>query len=186
MPQPRKRQQNREDRRSSPQPMIRAAGDKKQSDDGTKNRQVSQQQGRGRRPSPQPRIRAHKDQNHPANRAGSNRVSHENETQTRKKVRFNKNHSYNPISNTCVSKDKKRPPRRYEAKRRGRSDEMEHLNILYANARGITGKIESLISALQTHNTHIATITETKLGGIPPGSPGIRGSTRTRTEGKEE
>ena len=96
-------------------------------------------------------------------------LSHNKRDTNDKKVRFKLNHIYKTISETHQSWP--RPATRTRCKRtkhKGKSGAMDKLNILYANARGISGKIESLTSALQTHNTHIATITETKLGGIPP------------------
>ena len=58
------------------------------------------------------------------------------------------------------------------------------MNILYVNARGISGKSNSLESNLTTCNTHIAVITETKLGGIPPRIKGYTWIIRNKKKGQ--
>ena len=56
---------------------------------------------------------------------------------------------------------------------------------MYANANGITGKIDSLKTAARTHNSHIITITETKIQGDMPKLEGYEwiSKNRTRKEG---
>ena len=59
------------------------------------------------------------------------------------------------------------------------------MKIMYANANGITGKIDSLKTAAKTHNSHIITITETKIQGDIPKLEGYEwiSKNRTRKEG---
>ena len=58
------------------------------------------------------------------------------------------------------------------------------MKIMYANANGITGKIDSLKTATKTHNSHIITITETKIQGDMPKLEGYEWISKNRT-GKE-
>ena len=58
------------------------------------------------------------------------------------------------------------------------------MKIMYANANGITGKIDSLKTAAKTHNSHILTITETKIQGDMPKLEGYEWISKNRT-GKE-
>ena len=57
------------------------------------------------------------------------------------------------------------------------------INITYANVRGIKGKAQSLEHCLSMHDTHIATLTETKLGTIPPRVKGYTWITKNKKEG---
>ena len=57
------------------------------------------------------------------------------------------------------------------------------INIMYANVRGIKGKAQSLEHCLSMHDTHIATLTETKLGTIPPRVKGYTWITKNKKEG---
>ena len=58
--------------------------------------------------------------------------------------------------------------------------DFEQLKILYTNANGITGKINSLTTAMNEYECNVACITETKLGGQPPNIPGYTWETRNR------
>ena len=57
----------------------------------------------------------------------------------------------------------------------------KNCNILYANANGITGKMDSLKTAAKLHNAHIITITETKTSGSPPQLDGYTWISKSRT-----
>ena len=61
---------------------------------------------------------------------------------------------------TVNSKKRKTRSKRHKTKKE------TNLKILYANVNGAKSKIESIQSAVQTHNSHIVAITETK--GLPP------------------
>ena len=54
------------------------------------------------------------------------------------------------------------------AKRRQNDNKVEHVNILYTNANGLRGKIESLHSAATAVEADIVTVVETKLDSAPP------------------
>ena len=58
-----------------------------------------------------------------------------------------------------------------------------NINLLYANVRGIKGKSHDLEHKLKMHETHIATITETKLGTIPPKIEGFTWLTKNNQTG---
>ena len=58
---------------------------------------------------------------------------------------------------------KKRIKRKHKTKKN-----VDKVKILYTNANGIRGKVESLYSALVSTEAHFATIVETKLEGDPP------------------
>ena len=53
---------------------------------------------------------------------------------------------------------------------------------MYANANGITGKMQSLSEAAKTHNSHVITITETKTKGEPPRLEGYHWISKNRKE----
>ena len=87
----------------------------------------------------------------------------ENNTKTNKKnVKFK---NINPKTRT---KNKKTKP------------ESEQLKILYTNANGINGKINSLTTAMSEYGCNVACIAETKLAGQPPNIPGYTWETRNR------
>jgi hypothetical protein len=83
-----------------------------------------------------------------------------------KKVKF-KN-----INNRTRTKNHKTP---------NNSNQTPEIHIMYVNANGITGKKDSLTTALKAHNTDIATIVETKLAGEPPNIEGYRWITKNIT-----
>ena len=56
----------------------------------------------------------------------------------------------------------------------------KNCNILYANANGITGKMDSLKIAAKLHNAHIITITETKTITEPPKLDGYKWIPKSR------
>ena len=58
----------------------------------------------------------------------------------------------------------------------------EELRIMYTNANGITGKAKSLAAALETQETHIAAIVETKLESIPPHIKGYKWINKNRNQ----
>ena len=53
-------------------------------------------------------------------------------------------------------------------KRKQKEKKVDKVKILYTNANGIRGKVESLYSALVSTEAHFATIVETELEGDPP------------------
>ena len=53
-------------------------------------------------------------------------------------------------------------------------------NIMYVNANGITGKINSLNAAAKVHNSHIIAVTETKTTTDPPKLDGFEWITKNR------
>ena len=63
-------------------------------------------------------------------------------------------------------------------------NQQKELNIMYVNANGITGKSESLISAIKEHNTNIVAIVETKLTDRPHNIEGYKWLTKNR-QGKK-
>ena len=54
---------------------------------------------------------------------------------------------------------------------------------MYANVRGIKGKAQSLEHNISMHDAHIVTLTETKLGTIPPKINGYTWISKNRKEG---
>ena len=56
--------------------------------------------------------------------------------------------------------------------------------MMYANINGATGKATSLITAAQTCNSHIITLSETKLTSHPPQMEGYSWITQNRTQNK--
>ena len=75
-----------------------------------------------------------------------------------KKVRFK-------IENSN-GKNKRKKKTRSKRGKHGKGNREQNIKILYVNINGAKSKIESLQSAVQTHNSHIVALTETK--GIPP------------------
>ncbi len=82
--------------------------------------------------------------------------------------------------------EKTKRTRKLRIRHRKKNAKAKHLKILYSNANGITGKMQSLKSALLEHNSSIALIAETKLEGqshpflenykwIPHGRPNGKG-----------
>ena len=78
----------------------------------------------------------------------------------------------------CINKRKPK-----HGKMGSTNNNITHLNILYANVRGIKGKAHDLEHKLAMHETHISTLTETKLGSIPPRLEGYTWITKNRKEG---
>ena len=86
------------------------------------------------------------------------------EVHTNKNTNMGTNKSTNKIN---MSTNKSTTPKKgttRRGKKPGKSTKINKLKILTINVRGIKGKLTSLTSALNTHGTHIAAITETLLG----------------------
>ena len=58
------------------------------------------------------------------------------------------------------------------------------MKMMYANINGATGKVTSPITAAQTCNSHIITLSETKLTSLPPQMEGYSWITQNRTQNK--
>ena len=69
-------------------------------------------------------------------------------------------------------------------KRRKKEKKVDKVNILYTNANGLRGKIDSLHSAATATETDIITVVETKLDSAPPNLEKYSWVTRNRTVGK--
>ena len=83
--------------------------------------------------------------------------------------------STNPNTNINTTKDYEPSKRNNKQKskthrKRKKKGKIEEIKILYANAQGLQGKMNSLESAAKTHNSHVITITETQIK--PPRIPG--------------
>ena len=83
----------------------------------------------------------------------------------RKKVSFKK------VNKNTRSRQGKKPMKKVS----------KNCNILYANANGISGKMDSLKTAAKMQNAHIITITETKTTGSPPQLDGYTWISKGRT-----
>ena len=70
---------------------------------------------------------------------------------------------------------------RQEQKNKMKQQQETKLKIIYTNANGITGKINSLQAAIYEYDCNICCITETKLQGQPPILDNHTWETRNRT-----
>ena len=106
------------------------------------------------------------------------RKKHENTTRTYKNIKVI-SYEYNPGSPHKQNKQTEKPRKttskqNYRKRHKGNhrtkhkkgkrkpKEKISKIKLLYANANGISGKIQSLQSAAETHGSHIITITETK------------------------
>ena len=69
-------------------------------------------------------------------------------------------------------------------RKRKQKNKLKKINLVYANAAGIMGKIPSLNSIAKATEAHIIGLAETKLGKIPPNTPGYHWINGYRKSGK--
>ena len=70
--------------------------------------------------------------------------------------------------------------RKSKKKNKNKKNKTKKINLLYANADGIMGKVPSLLSAAKASDAHIIAITETKIGKTPPLTPGYQWYNKNR------
>ena len=103
-----------------------------------------------------------------------NNAQHEPTIRSCLKKQHQENHKKGQIQTNQQKTSTKKHPKKKDRR----------MKIMYANANGITGKIDNLKTAAKTHNSHVIAITETKIQGDMPKLEGYEWISKNRT-GKE-
>ncbi len=87
----------------------------------------------------------------------------------------------NNTTNTEIEQMDQKTNKKTRSKNKNRTPRTDKLKLIYSNANGVNSKIESIKNNLQTYESDIYCITETKLQADPPPIEGYKWETKNRT-----